>query len=210
MQVHPTSEVSYLSLKKVGRFWRYLLQNFPETIDFLASVEQQQRDHFNGFVEALYESFFDSSDEFRVQLFGIIKVRGSLPRRMSPCTTSSAAVAFGVRGWCGDGAFAVRRCPCVWLIGPTCLATARYTSFIRVHMQVPHYHVTALCLAGLICKVHVALMLAEMRVTVTIMQDKYKAPVAQWLSSCEDEDREFLQVSDSLRGPACCMLQRSS
>jgi hypothetical protein len=30
--VHPTSEVSYLSLKKVGRFWRYLLDNFPETI----------------------------------------------------------------------------------------------------------------------------------------------------------------------------------
>lgn len=73
--MHPTSEVSYLSLKKVGRFWRYLLQNFPETIDFLASVEQQQRDHFNGFVESLYESFFDSGDEFRVQLFGVIKVR---------------------------------------------------------------------------------------------------------------------------------------
>ena len=36
---------------QVGRFWRYLLQNFPETIDFLATVEPEYRDHFNVFVE---------------------------------------------------------------------------------------------------------------------------------------------------------------
>ncbi len=47
------------------------------------------------------------------------------------------------------------------------------------------------------------LTLAAMRMTVTVMQDKFKAPVAQWLSSCEDEDREFLQVGDSRRRASC-------
>ncbi|PNH08685.1 hypothetical protein TSOC_004720, partial [Tetrabaena socialis] len=66
---HPTSEVSYLSLKKVGRFWRYLMTNFPETIDYLVSVDEEQRTHFNQFIEVLYDHFFDTSEEHQYQLY---------------------------------------------------------------------------------------------------------------------------------------------
>ncbi|KAG2448436.1 hypothetical protein HYH02_006328 [Chlamydomonas schloesseri] len=85
--VHPTSEVSYLSLKKVGRFWRYLLSNFPETIDYLASVSEDQREHFNSFIEVLYDNFFDTQEEHHTQLNFFVqdKFKAAFAQWLSSC-----------------------------------------------------------------------------------------------------------------------------
>jgi hypothetical protein len=36
---------------QVGRFWRFLLQNFPETLDYLVAVDDESRDNFAAFAE---------------------------------------------------------------------------------------------------------------------------------------------------------------
>lgn len=56
----------------MGRFWRYLLANFPETIDYLITVSEEQREHFNVFTEVLFEHFFDSRQEHEQQLSHVI------------------------------------------------------------------------------------------------------------------------------------------
>ena len=59
-------------LLQVGRFWRFLLRNFPEILDYLATVNHQQREHFNRFIETMYIDFFDSADEHSHQLNHIV------------------------------------------------------------------------------------------------------------------------------------------
>ncbi|GFR39733.1 hypothetical protein Agub_g215 [Astrephomene gubernaculifera] len=91
--VHPTSDVSYLSLKKVGRFWRYLLSNFPETIDYLVSVDEEQRAHFNSFAEVLYDSFFDTKEEHHYQVYYYIndKFKAAFAQWLSSCEDEDRA-----------------------------------------------------------------------------------------------------------------------
>ena len=57
---------------QVGRFWRFLLRNFPEILDYLATVNHEQREHFNRFIETMYIDFFDSADEHSHQLNHIV------------------------------------------------------------------------------------------------------------------------------------------
>ncbi|EFJ40756.1 hypothetical protein VOLCADRAFT_99335 [Volvox carteri f. nagariensis] len=97
--VHPTSDVSYLSLKKSGRFWRYLLGNFPEIIgegfemysacsdDYLVSVQEEQREQFNSFIEVMYDHFFDTKDEHQHQVYYYIhdKFKAPFAQWLSSC-----------------------------------------------------------------------------------------------------------------------------
>lgn len=36
---------------QVGHFWQYLVNSFPETLDFLASVSERERDEFVNVIE---------------------------------------------------------------------------------------------------------------------------------------------------------------
>ncbi|GLI60514.1 hypothetical protein VaNZ11_002518, partial [Volvox africanus] len=85
--VHPTSEVSYLSLKKTGRFWRYLLSNFPEMIDFLVSVQHEEREDFNRFIESMYEYFFDTREQHKHQVYYYVnnKFKAAFAQWLSSC-----------------------------------------------------------------------------------------------------------------------------
>ena len=42
-----------LLLTQVGRFWRYLLLNFPETVDFLTTCDPEHRENFGAFAEVM-------------------------------------------------------------------------------------------------------------------------------------------------------------
>ncbi|GMH35618.1 hypothetical protein BSKO_03486 [Bryopsis sp. KO-2023] len=52
------SFMSYLSQEMVAVFWRRLVDNFPELIDFLATADDEAREHFTKFSEVLYKDFF--------------------------------------------------------------------------------------------------------------------------------------------------------
>ncbi|KAG1675594.1 hypothetical protein FOA52_014182 [Chlamydomonas sp. UWO 241] len=71
--VHPTSHVSYLSNKKIGKFWRHLTTDFPETLDYLATVDAEQRENFNRFIEVMYTEFFDTDASMERQLNHVVK-----------------------------------------------------------------------------------------------------------------------------------------
>uniref|UniRef100_A0A6S8Q6W5 Uncharacterized protein n=1 Tax=Dunaliella tertiolecta TaxID=3047 RepID=A0A6S8Q6W5_DUNTE len=73
--VHPTCETSYLSQEKVGHFWSYLISSFPEMLDFLASVEEEDRNDFLNVIEVMYEHYFDTANTYKVQLNSIITER---------------------------------------------------------------------------------------------------------------------------------------
>lgn len=60
---------------QVGRFWRFLLANFPETLDYLASADDEQRMHFSEFTEVMYEQYFESGDEMKSQLYQVVNDR---------------------------------------------------------------------------------------------------------------------------------------
>ncbi|GAX76166.1 hypothetical protein CEUSTIGMA_g3610.t1 [Chlamydomonas eustigma] len=77
---HPTCEASYLSSKKIGRsFWRYMLHSFPETIDYLATVDLSHREHFSEYIEVMYQYFFETKDEVQHQLHDIINDKYRAP-----------------------------------------------------------------------------------------------------------------------------------
>jgi len=59
----------------VGHFWSYLLSSFPEMIDFLASVEENERNEFVNVIEVMYEHYFDTNAIFKCQLNDVVTDR---------------------------------------------------------------------------------------------------------------------------------------
>jgi len=67
----------------VGHFWHYLLNSFPEMLDFLASVDEQERDDFVNVIEVMYEHYFDTNQSFKCQLNNVVTDRcGSIQQVM--------------------------------------------------------------------------------------------------------------------------------
>eukprot|EP00983_Pelagomonas_calceolata_P038293 1136744-Pelagomonas_calceolata.AAC.1 len=59
----------------VGHFWSYLLNSFPEMLDFLASVEELERDDFVNVIEVMYEHYFEANQTFKCQLNNVVTDR---------------------------------------------------------------------------------------------------------------------------------------
>ena len=90
----PTSEVSWLSHKKIARFWRYLLANFPEVLDYLLSVDDEQRNAFSTFIDVMYEHFFESGEENHSQLYQVVSARYAAPVGLFLANASEQDIAF--------------------------------------------------------------------------------------------------------------------
>lgn len=80
-----TNVTSRCSLQ-IGVFWRFLLSNFPEMLDYLVSVDEEQREHFQQFIEVMYEHFFDTGSELRCQLNTVVSERCGV--HMDSCVNS--------------------------------------------------------------------------------------------------------------------------
>uniref|UniRef100_A0A7S3QS60 TRP C-terminal domain-containing protein n=3 Tax=Dunaliella tertiolecta TaxID=3047 RepID=A0A7S3QS60_DUNTE len=88
--VHPTCETSYLSHEKAGHFWAYLINSFPEMLDFLASVEEVDRNEFVNVIDVMYEHYFDSAQTYKCQLNSVItdRFRAAIGQWLSSATDS--------------------------------------------------------------------------------------------------------------------------
>ncbi|KAF5839329.1 hypothetical protein DUNSADRAFT_1106 [Dunaliella salina] len=73
--VHPTCETSYLSQEKVGHFWHYLINSFPEMLDFLASVDEEDRNEFVDVIEVMFVHYFDTASNYKCQLNNVVSER---------------------------------------------------------------------------------------------------------------------------------------
>ena len=73
------SETSYLSMERVAKFWRKLVERFPELIDFLALTDAQTREHFNLFAKALFQDFYLKKKVEPLQLYRFLNWRDRAP-----------------------------------------------------------------------------------------------------------------------------------
>lgn len=70
-----TSESSYLSRDPVAKFWRKLVDRFPELVDFLAIADDESREHFNAFATKLYQGFYLTNKVEQLPIYRILNWR---------------------------------------------------------------------------------------------------------------------------------------
>lgn len=73
--VSDQGECSYLSREPVAKFWRKLVDRFPELLDFLAVADKGQRDHFSAFATTLYQDFYLTNKIQKLPLFSVLNWR---------------------------------------------------------------------------------------------------------------------------------------
>ena len=73
------SETSYLSMDPIAKFWRKLVDRFPELVDFLAVANDATRDKFNDFATNLYRNFYLSNKVAPLPLMDILNWRDYAP-----------------------------------------------------------------------------------------------------------------------------------
>lgn len=73
------SETSYLSMKPAAKFWRRLVDRFPEVIDLLAVADGQTREQFNELVTNLYRNFYLSKKLTPLPLMRVLNWRDHAP-----------------------------------------------------------------------------------------------------------------------------------
>lgn len=73
------SETSYLSMKQVAKFWRKLVDRFPELVDFLALADDNSRAHFREFANCLYVDFFLKKKLDDPNIFDVLNWRDRAP-----------------------------------------------------------------------------------------------------------------------------------
>ncbi|GMH42991.1 hypothetical protein BSKO_10913 [Bryopsis sp. KO-2023] len=73
------SETSYLSTKNIARFWRKLVDKFPELIDFLAITDDVTRTHFVEFTKGLYTNYFLKKRVDSLQIYRVLNWRDRAP-----------------------------------------------------------------------------------------------------------------------------------
>ncbi|GMH40106.1 hypothetical protein BSKO_08010 [Bryopsis sp. KO-2023] len=73
------SETSYLSTKNVAKFWRNLVEKFPELIDFLAIADESTRGHFVEFAKGLYTDYFLKKRVDCLQIHKVLNWRDMAP-----------------------------------------------------------------------------------------------------------------------------------
>lgn len=73
------SDCSYLSRHPVAKFWRKLVDRFPELVDFLAVADEDIRGHFISFITTLYRDFYLTNKVKTLPIFGILNWRDRAP-----------------------------------------------------------------------------------------------------------------------------------
>lgn len=73
------SECSYLSRDPVAKFWRKLVNRFPELVDFLAVANEESREHFTAFATTLYQGFYLTNKIEQLPICGILNWRDRAP-----------------------------------------------------------------------------------------------------------------------------------
>lgn len=73
------SETSYLSMDPMAKFWRKLVDRFPELVDFLAVADDETRDEFNRFATKLYRNFYLTNKVMPLPLMDILNWRDYAP-----------------------------------------------------------------------------------------------------------------------------------
>lgn len=73
------SECSYLSGHPIAKFWRKLVDRFPELVDFLAVADEESRQHFNSFIITLYQKFYLTNKVTALPIFGVLNWRDRAP-----------------------------------------------------------------------------------------------------------------------------------
>ncbi|CAD7695521.1 unnamed protein product [Ostreobium quekettii] len=73
------SETSYLSLKPVAKFWRKLVERFPELIDFLTVADEDTRNDFKSFATKLYNDFYLKKNIESAPIFRVLNWRDRAP-----------------------------------------------------------------------------------------------------------------------------------
>lgn len=73
------SETSYLSMRQVAKFWRKLVDRFPELVDFLALADDKSRGHFREFANCLYNDFFLKKKLDDSNIFDVLNWRDRAP-----------------------------------------------------------------------------------------------------------------------------------
>lgn len=69
------SETSYLSMGNKAKFWRNLVERFPELVDFLAVTDSSSRANFRQFAIALYKDFYLKKKVEQLPLFNVLNWR---------------------------------------------------------------------------------------------------------------------------------------
>ncbi|GMH36248.1 hypothetical protein BSKO_04116 [Bryopsis sp. KO-2023] len=81
------SETSYLSMENVAKFWRKLVDRFPELVDFLAITDDSTRMHFAKFANALYTDYYLKKKVDSLQIFRVLnwRDRAALAQWLAQC-----------------------------------------------------------------------------------------------------------------------------
>lgn len=69
------SETSYLSMAPIAKFWRKLVDRFPELVDFLAVSDDETRENFRKFATNLYQNFYLTNKLIKLPIFSVLNWR---------------------------------------------------------------------------------------------------------------------------------------
>jgi len=73
------SDTSYLSGDPIARFWRRLVDQFPELVDFLATAQEDKRVNFSTVITSLYRDFYLTNKVTPLPIKNIINWRDHAP-----------------------------------------------------------------------------------------------------------------------------------
>ena len=73
------SESSYLSMNPVAKFWRKLVDRFPELVDFLAVADDETRDKFEDVAKCLFRDFYLTNKVIPLPLMDVLNWRDYAP-----------------------------------------------------------------------------------------------------------------------------------
>lgn len=77
--VSDQSETSYLSTHNIAKFWRDLVERFPELVDYLALTDSKGRHHFAEFANKLYINHYLCKHVEDIQIFKVLHWRDRAP-----------------------------------------------------------------------------------------------------------------------------------
>eukprot|EP00210_Caulerpa_lentillifera_P000461 g444.t1 len=73
------SPTSYLSIEQNAKFWRKMVDRFPEIVDYLAVVDEDRREQFKTFAQNLYKDFYLTKKVVSLPLMKILNWRDRAP-----------------------------------------------------------------------------------------------------------------------------------
>jgi len=73
------SSASYWSLRPSAKFWRRMVNQFPEVVDFLAVADEETLNHFNNIATSLYKDFVLANQVLPLPLMKLLNSRDRAP-----------------------------------------------------------------------------------------------------------------------------------